>query len=295
MALLAVVSVGLVIAEDRLILTPEQTAVLSWTDSLIWLIFSVDYAVGIWASEARWDYFKSHLIELVAILPFNSLLKGLRVLRLLRLTRAARLIRLLRLVRLVAYGGRMAWMFRRFFATHNFYLSVIFTGMFILLGSVAVTHFEGMSFGDALWWAFVTATTVGYGDLSPATTEGRIVAAFLMITGIGFIGFLTGTVATFFLTPAPDVSRKINPHIELVIRQLQDFDSLSEEEVREIGRVLVALRKGYAGIESSETQGVDTGGELYEEVAISGVAGGRVVRGGIRGTGFYDHDPGYDH
>jgi len=172
MALLAVVSVGLVIAEDRLILTPEQTAVLSWTDNLIWLIFFVDYAVGIWASEARWDYFKSHLIELVAILPFNSLLKGLRVLRLLRL------------VRLVAYGGRMAWMFRRFFATHNFYLSVIFTGVFILLGSVAVTHFEGMSFGDALWWAFVPATTttslnlrLGYPRVSIVPINSPIIVA----------------------------------------------------------------------------------------------------------------------
>jgi voltage-gated potassium channel len=244
MALLAIASVGLVVVEDRMSLTPAQTEFLSWADAGIWTIFVVDYTLGLYLSTTRWHYVKGHIIELIAILPFNSLLKGLRVLRLLRLSRAARLTRLLRLVRLVAYGGRMALMLRQFFATHNFYLSVIFTTLFILFGSMAVSHFEGMSFGDAIWWAFVTATTVGYGDISPTTTEGRFVAAFLMLTGIGFIGLLTGTVATFFLAPAPENSQKaLNPHIELIIKQLQDFESLSEEDVIEMGRVLVALQR----------------------------------------------------
>jgi voltage-gated potassium channel len=241
MALLAIASVGLIVLEDRMTLDPFQARLLSGVDTGIWLIFVVDYTVGLYLSRARWDYAKGHVVELIAILPFSSLLKGLRALRLVRLSRAARLVRLTRMVRLVAYGTRMAWMLRRFFATHNFYLSVIFTTLFILFGSMAVSHFEGMKFGDALWWAFVTATTVGYGDISPTTTEGRFVAAFLMVTGIGFIGLLTGTVATFFLSPQS--GKKLNPHIELVIKQLQSFDSLSEEDVLEIGRVLLALRK----------------------------------------------------
>jgi len=54
------------------------------------------------------------------------------------------------------------------------------------------------SFGDALWWAVVTATTVGYGDVSPITVEGRIIAVVLMLTGIGIIGVFTATVASVF-------------------------------------------------------------------------------------------------
>jgi len=55
--------------------------------------------------------------------------------------------------------------------------------------------------GDAFWWAIVTTTTVGYGDVSPVTTEGRLIAIALMILGIGFIGVLTATITSFFLDP----------------------------------------------------------------------------------------------
>jgi voltage-gated potassium channel Kch len=53
--------------------------------------------------------------------------------------------------------------------------------------------------GDALWWAIVTVTTVGYGDVSPATAEGRLIAVALMLIGIGVISALTATIASFFV------------------------------------------------------------------------------------------------
>ena len=55
------------------------------------------------------------------------------------------------------------------------------------------------NYGDALWWALVTVTTVGYGDKFPLTAGGRGVAVVLMLTGIGLIGALTATVASFFV------------------------------------------------------------------------------------------------
>ncbi len=58
-------------------------------------------------------------------------------------------------------------------------------------------YYEKMTFPDALWWSYVTATTVGYGDLSPVSTGGRIIASLLMLTGIGFLSLLTGTIASF--------------------------------------------------------------------------------------------------
>lgn len=58
--------------------------------------------------------------------------------------------------------------------------------------------------GDALWWAFVTITTVGYGDFYPVTYEGRIVAAVLMTAGVGLFGTFTGFVASWFLEEDSD-------------------------------------------------------------------------------------------
>ncbi len=70
----------------------------------------------------------------------------------------------------------------------------------IFLASVAFWHFEDrLDFGDAVWWSFVTVTTVGYGDISPMTIGGRIVGIILMITGIGLLGIFTATIASLFI------------------------------------------------------------------------------------------------
>jgi voltage-gated potassium channel len=78
------------------------------------------------------------------------------------------------------------------------------------MGALGVFIFESESnraigsFGDALWWAVVTATTVGYGDVSPVTLEGRLIAVVLMLTGIGVIGVFTATVASAFFEEEKD-------------------------------------------------------------------------------------------
>lgn len=69
-------------------------------------------------------------------------------------------------------------------------------------GRVAIHFAEGMSILDGIWWAFVTATTVGYGDISPSTPFGRIIAAILMLVGIGLSGSLTSTITAMFFQPS---------------------------------------------------------------------------------------------
>jgi voltage-gated potassium channel len=78
------------------------------------------------------------------------------------------------------------------------------------VSSIAILQFEGppdsniKTAGDALWWAMATVTTVGYGDKFPVTPEGRIIASFLMVCGVGLFGTLSGFVASWFLRPSHD-------------------------------------------------------------------------------------------
>src|SRR5581483_7844407 len=64
------------------------------------------------------------------------------------------------------------------------------------------------SYPDALWWAVVTVTTVGYGDRFPVSAGGRVVAVILMMVGIGLIGTLTATVASFFMQEHTDANKE---------------------------------------------------------------------------------------
>lgn len=59
---------------------------------------------------------------------------------------------------------------------------------------------EKVDFATALWWSITTATTVGYGDISPTTSMGKLAAVMVMIIGIGFIGMLTSSISNFFIS-----------------------------------------------------------------------------------------------
>lgn len=77
---------------------------------------------------------------------------------------------------------------------------LIILAVVVLSGSLFFLCFEkGLTFSDALWWSFVTVTTVGYGDISPITPGGRIVGIVMMLTGIGFLGILTAGIASIFI------------------------------------------------------------------------------------------------
>ena len=148
----------------------------------------------------RWWFFTHHLIDLAVVaLPLLRPLRALRLLRLLNLTRVGVVLAnaLKRAREVLTHRG-----------LHFVLLAVL--GVVIVCSGVELAfeqHAHGSTirnFGDALWWAMVTVTTVGYGDKSPASTGGRYVAVVLMLVGIGLIGVLTATVASYFIEEKTD-------------------------------------------------------------------------------------------
>lgn len=142
-------------------------------------------------STDRRRFLRSNIIELLAILPADSFrpLRALRLIRLIRVVRAATvLFRVSKDVRGVVGTNGLGWVMLISLAT-------------ILGGALAVWAIEPTigTLQDALWWSTVTATTVGYGDLSPESPLARVIAVVLMFVGIGTIGMLTGSIATYFL------------------------------------------------------------------------------------------------
>ncbi|PGH45390.1 ion transporter [Micromonospora sp. WMMA1996] len=98
--------------------------------------------------------------------------------------------------------GRLA-----LYVTATTVLLVVVSALAVLDAERAAPDASITSFTDALWWAAVTITTVGYGDLFPVTTAGRLVALGLMVGGIGLIGFVTGSLATWIVERVADRNR----------------------------------------------------------------------------------------
>ncbi|MBI3972168.1 MAG: potassium channel family protein [Chloroflexi bacterium] len=221
----------------------------------IWAAFVADYAVRLGRVPDRWHFVRSNVPDLVAILPFDHVF------------RAARLIRLVRLLRLGVIAARYARPLTGVLQTNGLDRVLVVASGAVIVGAAGVQAAEpGIeTFGDALWWSLVTVTTVGYGDLSPATGWGRSIAVVLMLTGIGTLGMLTGSIATFFLSDR-GARNTANAHVRHVQEQLERFDTLSPDDLDMVIAILQQLRQQKAEAEASEARAGDVRSNALSEV-----------------------------
>ena len=220
-AVLALFAVVLATADILSKIPLEYQTLYVIIDRIILAIFAIDYFTRLYLAKDKKKYFKENIFELLSIIPLDSFFRGFRI------------FRVIRIVRVMFLTKRLSSRANSFLNTNGFIYILLITISTILTGSVIIYYLEKditmKTFGDELWWSFVTVTTVGYGDLSPATGAGRITAAILMIVGIGFIGMLTGTIATYFIKKVK--SPKV--HDENQILNLSGLDKVKFEMIRE--------------------------------------------------------------
>jgi len=170
-------------------------------DYAIWALFAVEYLAKLAISPHRGRFVRTHILDLIIVaVPFF---------------RPARMGRLINLGRLGRIGVLAADIIARAKAimTHkgiHYVLLVVAVIVFASAGLVTIAERSAKGsnihdFGQGLWWAIVTVTTVGYGDRYPVTPFGQGIAVVLMLVGVSLIGVLTATVASYFVEQQTDV------------------------------------------------------------------------------------------
>ncbi len=197
-ASLALLSAGLLVFELSADLLAEQVRLIYTVDVVIAFLFLADFAYEFVTSKQKMKYFKANWYLLLASIPITGgMFQALRSVQLIRLVRIVRLY-----ARIKAISEQTELYARnssRYIFVSLFAVVVIFCGgaAFYLAESAANDRVN--TFFDGIWWAVVSATSVGYGDIYPETFEGRIVAMILMFFGLAMLGTIVGIVSNYFL------------------------------------------------------------------------------------------------
>ncbi len=227
---LALIGTGLAVIDITRGLTYWQH-ILDWG---ILGILTADYLIRLVLAKNKKVFFRENIFHLIAIIPFHSAF---------RIFRATSLTKLLSLSIVGAFPRKAFRKVKVFINTNGLKNVIVLTVLAIFLGALGIMYTEKMSFEDGLWWAFVTATTVGYGDLSPSTDLGRIIAAVLMIFGIGLIGSITSTITSYFLKVNSKNKGVREETLEMIKGRIDNISSLSDEEIDSICKILKTMNK----------------------------------------------------
>lgn len=222
----------LVIQESELGRTWQLLAqVLDW---LIWGAFATELLVMLLVVPDRLRWLRENPLEVMVVVLTPPFLPTT--------LQAARLLRLLRVLRLLLIIKRA----RRVFSTEGLRYAALILFVVVVGGGTAFAAVEPrqhISAWDGVWWAVETVTTVGYGDIYPKTTAGRMIGIVVMASGIGFVALLTGAMAQRFLQGEDEDAP---PETELM-NKLEEVSKRLEEVSGEVSELREELRRREEG------------------------------------------------
>ena len=181
--------------------TPEVHKILLQIDNFICIIFLIDFFYRFYKAPSKLKFLKWGWIDLISSIPFIDFLRVGRLLRLFRLLRILRAFKSVKHIAEHVYKDKSKGLLSTV---------AVIAFLMVLFSSVTILQVETSpnsnikNAEDALWWSYTTLTTVGYGDKYPVTTEGRLIAAVLMTTGVALCGTFAGYIASLLMSKKED-------------------------------------------------------------------------------------------
>ncbi|WP_299010428.1 potassium channel family protein [uncultured Shewanella sp.] len=247
MMLLSLLSVILVLTLAFAKLNPETRYLLFIIDTSICIIFLTHFFYGFFKSSNKKHYLKHHWVDLIASIPaveafrFARLFQILRVIRLIRITRSL-LVPLVTQRHQTTLAGLLVAMVT----------ILTLSSIFMLIVENGVPGANIITAEDAIWWAIVTISTVGYGDYFPITPLGHLIGALVIICGVSFFGVISGYIASILI--APSDHEQLEAYGNEMRNDFEDYCLRVEETQNKLLAEMSALRDIIEQQASSQSQ-----------------------------------------
>lgn len=225
---------GALVVDTFFALPPEVDQLFDYMDYLVCTVFFIDFCQRFYRAPSKLRYMRWGWLDLLACIPAGWF-QAARLARVVQVVRVLRALRSLELVWQVLFRDRAKGVLAS--AATATVLLVVFGALTVLMVETPNPESPINTAEEALWWAIVTVTTVGYGDYYPITTLGRIVAVLLMVCGVGLFGSFAAYVSSLFVEDqeASDsrqhkANRQMMRHMIDQVGELRaEIDDLKEE------------------------------------------------------------------
>ncbi len=215
----ALCTIPLTVLQER----GASSAVLNTMDWAVWGVFALEFLCFVALAprvQTRRYSIAARLTVVLLSLPVMPNLLGL--------VRLARLVRPLRMLRLTAVTARALPAIKAILGRRGLIYMIVITTLLILVGGGCLSILEPETvkggYGDGIWWAVVTASTVGYGDISPSTLWGRIIAVLLMLVGIGLMSAVAASITSYLVQQNANVElQDLTARLDRIERALEQI------------------------------------------------------------------------
>lgn len=242
--LLALMLSLMLVIEIFISIPNEVKLTFYYIDNIVRLIFIGDYFTRLAINRNKRRFIRENIVDLLSIFPIKIYIKIINFTILPSIINVKYCVKIIQCIMLAICAIKFKVKVRDEIQKSRLNFLLVISTIFIVIGAVLISLVEGMSIGDALWWSFVTFTTVGYGDILLKTQLGRTIAVLLMIIGIGVIGVITTSLTLYIVGGRKSIKKTYKDKVlEDIKIMLDNFDDLTNEDIDNILKILKSLKE----------------------------------------------------